>query len=76
MINLANKNKAEPQKKRGGFFKWFIETKNELKKVTWPTKNQTFNNTVIVFATIILFGGLVWVFDAGLMSLVNNFVIK
>lgn len=76
MRELANKNKAESQKKCGSFFKWFIETKNELKKVTWPTKNQTFNNTVIVFATIILFGGLVWVFDAGLMSLVNNFVIK
>lgn len=75
MINLANKNKAE-QKNRRGFFKWFLETKNELKKVTWPTKNQTFNNTVIVFATIALFGGLVWVFDVGLMSLVNNFVIK
>ncbi|MGN1034645.1 MAG: preprotein translocase subunit SecE [Oscillospiraceae bacterium] len=76
MRELANKNKAESQKKRGGFFKWFVETKNELKKVTWPTKNQTFNNTVIVFATIILLGGLVWVFDAGLMNLVNNFVIK
>ena len=75
MRKLANKNKAE-QKNRRGFLNWFIETKNELKKVTWPTKNQTFNNTVIVFATIILFGGLVWVFDAGLMSLVNNFVIK
>ena len=75
MRKLANKNKAE-QKNRRGFLKWFIETKNELKKVTWPTKNQTFNNTVIVFATIILFGGLVWVFDAGLMSLVNTFVIK
>ena len=59
------------EKKLGKAKKWFIETKSELKKVTWPTGRQTLNNTNIVFLMILMFGALVWIFDFGLMELLN-----
>lgn len=36
---------------------------NELKKVTWPSRDETTNNTGIVVAATILFGGLLSVYD-------------
>lgn len=33
---------------RKGLSKYFHETKEEMKKVTWPTKKETINHTVIV----------------------------
>ncbi len=35
-------------------FKFFKETKSELKKVTWPTFKQIVNNSLVVIASIIL----------------------
>ena len=59
--------KAE-KKSKPGFFarigKWFKELKSELKKVQWPTKKQTINNTVIVIVCCIIVGICIWVFDA------------
>ena len=51
--------KAE-KKSKPGFFarigKWFKEMKSELKKVQWPTRKQTINNTVIVIVCCIIVG--------------------
>ena len=58
--------KAE-KKSKPGFFarigKWFKEMKSELKKVQWPTKKQTINNTLIVIACVVIVGGFIWLFD-------------
>ena len=45
--------------------------KSELKKVQWPTRKQTVNNTLIVIACVIAVGVCIWVFD-----LVANEAIK
>ena len=54
--------------KKPGFFsrvkRWFREMKSELKKVQWPTRKQTINNTLIVIACVIVIGICIWVFDA------------
>ncbi len=61
--------KKESKKKdaKPGFFarvgKWFKEMKSELKKVVWPTKKQTINNTVIVIVCCIVVGVCIWLFD-------------
>ena len=73
----AEKTKKEkkPEKKKPGFFarigKWLKEMKSELKKVQWPTRKQTINNTLIVIACVIVVGLCIWVFD-----LVANEAIK
>ena len=53
--------------KKPGFFarvgKWFKELKSELKKVQWPTRKQTINNTLIVIACVVIVGIFIWIFD-------------
>ena len=55
------------KKSKPGFFartgKWLREMKAELKKVQWPTKKQTFNNTVVVIVCCIVVGICIWAFD-------------
>ena len=61
-------SKAKPKEKKPGFFarvgKWFRDLKSEAKKIVWPTRKQTTNNTLIVIATILVIGVFIWVLDA------------
>ena len=61
------KKDAKPaDKKPGGFArigKWFKELRSELKKVQWPTRKQTVNNTIIVILCCIVVGIFIWLFD-------------
>ena len=62
----AAKAKKDNQSKPGIFArasKWLHELKVELKKVQWPTKKQTINNTLIVIACVIVVGLFIWIFD-------------
>ena len=64
----AKKDKKPEKKSKPGFFarvgKWFRDMKSELKKVQWPTRKQTINNTVIVIVCCIVVGIFIWLFDA------------
>ena len=62
--------KKEPKADKSakpGFFgrigKWFKEMRSELKKVQWPTRKQTVNNTIIVIVCCIVVGICIWLFD-------------
>ena len=64
----ADKAKKDKKSdKKPGFFarigKWIKEMKVELKKVQWPTRKQTVNNTLIVIACVIVVGVFIWIFD-------------
>ena len=50
-------------KKKSGLVGYLIDTKQELKRVTWSTKKELLKNTGIVLATIISFTILVWGLD-------------
>lgn len=43
---------------------YFKSTKADLKKVTWPTKDQLKNNTIIILTFIILMGIFLFAFDS------------
>ncbi len=63
------------KKKVNKLAKFFKETKAELKKVTWPSKNQLIHNTLIILAFIIITCIILSVCDAAfawLMDLVTN----
>ena len=53
--------------KKGNIFKrivrFFKDVKSELKKVTWPTKNQAVKNTVVVLIFLIVIGLFVFLID-------------
>ena len=62
------KKESKPDKSsKPGFFsrigKWFKEMRSELKKVQWPTRKQTVNNTIIVIVCCIVVGICIWLFD-------------
>ena len=56
--------------------KFFSEVKKEMKKVTWPTRKETTNKTLLVIgisvATAALLGGL----DAFFTWVIRTMVIK
>lgn len=64
----AKKDKKSDKKSKPGVFarigKWLKDMKSELKKVQWPTRKQTVNNTLIVIACVIVVGIFIWLFDA------------
>ena len=63
----AKKDKKSDKNAKPGFFaragKWFRDMKSELKKVQWPTRKQTINNTLIVIACVIVVGVFIGLFD-------------
>ena len=63
----ADKAKKDKKSSKPGFFarigKWLKEMKSELKKVQWPTRKQTINNTLIVIACVVFVGIFIWIFD-------------
>ena len=63
----AKKDKKPDKQKKPGIFarigKWLKEMKSELKKVQWPTRKQTINNTLIVIACVVFVGIFIWLFD-------------
>lgn len=71
----APKEKKAKAEKKNGFFaragKWLRELKSELKKVQWPAKKQTVNNTLVVIACVILVGIFIWIFDAAATAIIN-----
>lgn len=74
------KKEKKVEKKPGVFSrigKWFKEMKSELKKVQWPTRKQTINNTLIVIACVIVVGVFIWAFDwlaNGIIDIIINFL--
>ena len=63
----AKKEKKTDKNAKPGFFartgKWFRDMKSELKKVQWPTRKQTINNTLIVIACVVVVGIFIALFD-------------
>ena len=57
--------------------KYFKDTKSELKKVTWPSKEQLKKNTIIIITFIIIVGIFLFAVDmlfSWLSSLLTNIV--
>lgn len=56
--------------------KYFKESIAELKKVSWPTKKETYRYTVLVFGlsivVAIFLGALDFVFNLGLETLITK----
>lgn len=59
--------------KKPGFFakisKYFKETKAEMKKVSWPNKEQLMHNTLIILVFIAIITIILSVLDVGFAKL-------
>ncbi|MBR2735197.1 MAG: preprotein translocase subunit SecE [Clostridia bacterium] len=62
------------EKKSGVFSKiksFFVDCKNEIKKIVWPTQKTVLKNTGIVLMMIFIMGVFVAILDTGLMQLLG-----
>ena len=51
-------------KNAGGITRFMRETQVELKKVTWPTKQELIANTAVVLIAVVICAALIWVIDS------------
>ncbi len=49
---------------------YFSEVRVEVKRVTWPSKQEIYGTTVMVILTTFLFGIYFWICDQGFSHLV------
>lgn len=57
-------------------FSYFRESREELKKVVWPTRKETQNNTMLVIGISLFVAVFLGVLDLGLNYLLNTFIIR
>lgn len=74
MAAHANENK-QVKKNKFSITRYLKETRQELKRVTWPTKKELFKNTGVVLTVVILSTILVWAVDS-LLSGALNLILK
>lgn len=73
-VATAKSNKPAKNGKPGAgkrIAKWFRDLRAEAKKVIWPTKKQTMNNTGVVFAVSISVGLFIAIMDYVFVSIRN-----
>jgi preprotein translocase subunit SecE len=56
----------------GGLRTFLSEVRNELKRVTWPSRKEVYATTVVVILTSIFFGVYLWGLDIVLGALVQR----
>ena len=50
---------------------FFKDSREELKKVTWPDRDEVTSFTVVVVISLIVFSIFLWLVDTGLMTLIK-----
>ncbi len=56
------------------FLGYARESQIELRKVVWPTRQETLQTTLIVFVVVVIVGLMLWVFDMILSWLIRMLV--
>ena len=51
--------------------RFLSEVRNELTRVTWPSRREVYATTIVVIVTSILFGIYLWGVDLGINSLIG-----
>lgn len=61
---MAETNNGNVQQKKS-VLRFFREAKAEMKKVTWPSKEQLIHNTIIILVFIVIVTVILSVLDLG-----------
>jgi preprotein translocase subunit SecE len=48
-----------------------VDARTEVRKVVWPTRQETMQTTLIVFVMVLLMSFILWLVDMGLMAIVR-----
>ena len=47
------------------------DARNEVRKVVWPTRQETMQTTLVVIVMVLILGIILWLFDMMLMSILR-----
>ena len=76
MSKDAKEKKASFLKRfTGRVVKTFKDTKGEIKRIVWPSKDKVVRDTIIVIGMVIVAGIVVWGFDT-ILGLIVNLLLK
>ncbi|MBN1531405.1 MAG: preprotein translocase subunit SecE [Spirochaetes bacterium] len=50
---------------------FFRESKEELRKVTWPDRDEVTNFTLVVLVAVLIMSLFLWLVDAGIMEIIK-----
>lgn len=64
----AAKKPAPERKRSGGLFGYLREVRVETKRVVWPSAAEVRGYTLVIIATLILFGLVIWLVDSGIVA--------
>lgn len=60
--------------KKNKLIRYFLDSYQELKKVTWPKRERLIRDTAIVIISAVVFTALVGAIDFGLFSTLEYFI--
>ncbi|HON16048.1 MAG TPA: preprotein translocase subunit SecE [Spirochaetota bacterium] len=50
---------------------FFKDSREELRKVTWPDRDEVTSFTVVVVVSLVVFSLFLWLVDSGLMAIIK-----
>ncbi len=56
------------------FYAYALESRDETKKVVWPTRKETLQTTGVVFAFVVVMALFLWLVDASLLWAVKKLI--
>lgn len=71
----GTRKKGGPKKQRVTISQFLTEVRAEMKKVTWPTRDEVISYTIVVVVTVVIMGGLVYFADILFTKLVEIFIL-
>ncbi|MEZ4511277.1 MAG: preprotein translocase subunit SecE [Chloroflexota bacterium] len=75
---MSESNSETAVKQPNVIVRYYRETRGELRKVTWPTREESWRLTGIVLASTLVFSLFLWVFDTifsnGIQQLLSLFI--
>jgi len=69
------RKKGGPKRQRVTISQFLTEVRAEMKKVTWPTRDEVISYTIVVVVTVVIMGGLVYFADLLFTKLVDLFIL-
>ncbi len=54
-----------------GTWHFAVDSRTEVRKVVWPSRQETIQTTLIVFAMVLVMGIVLWLFDTALGAILK-----
>lgn len=56
------------------FWRLLKEARTEIRRVVWPTKQETMQTTLLVIVVVLIMSVILWLLDLGLNLLIKQFI--